>query len=273
MLLTWRSTVLSLSTSAAAIALLVSPEATRRSTSSSRGLSPCVSRGAARQQRVHPGESGRAPSSSNTPARPRAPALRRRGHRAPRRRARRERVPSPPRTAPRAPATAATSRAAPVRASEVSPRASATAPRACADIAPSASLPWTSEIAASSALRARPPRPRRRERDLDVRRKERRTLQRLAASRRRRGGSQPSAASPLPCASRSSAKPGLGLAALSGCEAIGLLRSVEVPPQPMQLTLDIEPSARRLAETDSAPRARRPVGPPRARSPTHPATA
>ena len=44
MLLTWRSTVFSLSDNSRAMALLVLPVASRRSTCSSRSVSPCVAR-------------------------------------------------------------------------------------------------------------------------------------------------------------------------------------------------------------------------------------
>ena len=78
MLLTWRSTVRSLRTSSVAIALLVRPAATRRSTSSSRAVSPWTSRAAAGSPRASiSANAGAAPSPVK--AVPRSGELHRRG--------------------------------------------------------------------------------------------------------------------------------------------------------------------------------------------------
>ena len=70
MLLTWRATVFSLMNSSAAIARLVLPAATRRSTSTSRAVSPPAALAAAfRDERLHPGKVGRGAELLEHPAR------------------------------------------------------------------------------------------------------------------------------------------------------------------------------------------------------------
>ena len=213
-----------------------------------------------RQQRVDPGEIGaRTELLEHARGRPRARARRRRRRRAPRTRARRARACAPPRTAPRALATPAGWRSA-VRAAEVSlepERRPRGVRRHRAERVASLDVRDDRELVACALglldLAGS-------ERDLDVRRAgapRARAAPPVSPTTRRIAAS---AASPLPCASRSSASPGCGSPPCRLRVAIGLLRSLEVPAQAVQLALDVERLPRRLADSAPPARARRPSG-------------
>lgn len=211
MLDTCRSTVRSLTTSSAAMALFVCPAATRRKTSSSRRVSPCRGRdGAGRVGPSRWARSTTAPSRSNasraasnsSAAASSSPSVRHA---------------SPTSSRTRATSYGASSschrcheRRSATSAAGASPPASSTAPLASAASASSMALEWRPAISSSSpqALRAVAASP-----EASM------TSTQAGSSRPRSNGSLVStsarriaatAASLLPCARRSSARPGCG---------------------------------------------------------------
>ena len=154
--LTCRSTVLSLRTSSAAIALLVSPAATRRSTCSSRAVSPCaVARRRRAAERVDAGEVRRRAKLCEDLAgglelqRGRVVVAQRTAGQ-PHEHARASRLVRRLELAPRLPA-----RRSATSAARASPSARSTAPRACAAIAASiGARGQRSAISSSSPARA-----------------------------------------------------------------------------------------------------------------------
>ena len=133
MFCTCRATVCSLMTSSAAISRLLLPAATRRRTSSSRGVRPCVCAGRARgarpdvreiRRRAERRERRRARRSSSSVAVSSSPSARQASPIATAR--------TPPRTARRAPARPCRARRADARAARASPVGEVDGPRACA---------------------------------------------------------------------------------------------------------------------------------------------